>query len=71
MHTLNKLDIVIRKKEIDNCLLMDVTVPSNYSIQKKTTEKMSKCVDLQTRCQRMVEYECRSSVYHNRYNGSG
>ena len=30
-----------------------MTIPSDYNIQKKATEKMSKYVDLQTECQRL------------------
>ena len=49
----NKLDIVIREKETDNCLLIDVAIPIDYNIQKETTEKMGKYVDLQIKCQRI------------------
>ena len=34
-------------------MIIDVVIPSDYSIQKKTTEKMSKYVDLQIACQKM------------------
>ena len=30
-----------------------MAIPSDYNIQKKTTEKMSKYVDLQIECQRL------------------
>ena len=30
-----------------------MAIPSDYNIQKKATEKMSKYVDLQTECQRL------------------
>ena len=30
-----------------------MALPSDYNIQKKATEKMSKCVDLQIECQRL------------------
>ena len=33
--------------------IIDVAIPSDYNIQKKATEKMSKYVDLQIECQRM------------------
>ena len=49
----NKLDIVIKEKETDMCLIIDVAIPSDYNIQKKATEKMIKYVDLQINCQRM------------------
>ena len=48
----NKPDIVIQEKS-DTCLIIDVTIPSDYNIQKKATEKMSKYVDLQIECQRL------------------
>ena len=46
----NKVDIVIQKKKSGRCQLIDVAIPSNYNIQKKATEKMSKYVDLQIEC---------------------
>ena len=33
--------------------IIDVAFPSNYNIQKKATEKISKYVDLQIECQRI------------------
>ena len=33
--------------------IIDVAIPSDYNIQKKATEKMSKYVDLQIECQRI------------------
>ena len=42
----NKPDIIIQEKESDKCMIIDVAIRSNYNIQK-TTEKMSKYVDLQ------------------------
>ena len=33
--------------------IIDIVIPSDYNIQKKTTEKMSKYVDLQIECQRI------------------
>ena len=41
----NKPNIVIQEKEADRYQIIDVTIPSNYNIQKKATEKMSKYVD--------------------------
>ena len=40
-------------KKSDRCQIIDVAIPSDYNIQKKTTEKMSKYVDLQIECQRL------------------
>ena len=37
----------------DRCQIIDVDIPSDYNIQKKATEKMSKYVDLQIECQRI------------------
>ena len=49
----NKPDIIIQEKDSKRCLIIDVAIPSDYNIQKKATEKMSKYVDLQIECQRM------------------
>ena len=49
----NKPDIVIHEKKSDRCQIIDVAIPSDYNIQKKATEKMSKYVDLQIECQRL------------------
>ena len=49
----NKPDIVIKEKQTNKCLMIDVAIPSDYNIQKKATEKMSKYIDLQIECQRM------------------
>ena len=38
----------------DRCQIIDVAIPSDYNIQKKATEKMSKYVDLQIECQRLL-----------------
>ena len=35
------------------CLTIDVAICSDYNIQKKATEKMTKYVDLQIECQRI------------------
>ena len=48
-----KQDIVIQEKTSDGCQTIDVAIPSDYNIQKKATEKISKYVDLQTQCQRL------------------
>ena len=52
----NKPDIVIQEKS-DMCKIIDVVIPSDYNIQKKATEKMSKYVDLQIECQRLWNKE--------------
>ena len=49
----NKPDIITQEKDSERCLIIDVAIPSDYNIQKKATEKMSKYVDLQIECQRM------------------
>ena len=49
----NRPDIVIQEKKSDRCQIIDVAIPSHYNIQKKATEKMSKYVDLQIKCQRI------------------
>ena len=49
----NKPEIVIQEKKSDRCQIIDVAIPSDYNIQKKATEKMSKYVDLQIECQRI------------------
>ena len=49
----NKPDIIIQEKDSERCLIIDVSIPFIYNIQKKATEKMSKYVDLQIECQRM------------------
>ena len=49
----NKPDIVIQEKKSDRCQIIDVAIPSDYNIQKKATDKMSKYVDLQIEYQRL------------------
>ena len=49
----NKPDIIIQEKDSERCLIIDVAIPSDYNIQKKATEKMSKYEDLQIECQRI------------------
>ena len=47
----NKQDMVIQEKMSDRCQSIDVAISSDYNIQRKATEKMSKYVDLQIECQ--------------------
>ena len=49
----NKPDIVIQEKKSNRCQIIDVAIQSDYNIQKKVTEKMSKYVDLKIECQRL------------------
>ena len=49
----NKPDIVIQEKKPERCQIINVAIPSDYSIQKKATEKMNKCLDLQIEFQRI------------------
>ena len=49
----NKPDIVIQENKSDRCQIIDLAILSDYNIQKSTTEKMTKYVDLQTECRRM------------------
>ena len=49
----NKPDIVIQEKKSYRFQIIDVAIPSDFNIQKKATEKMSKYVDLQIECQRL------------------
>ena len=53
----NKPDIVMQEKKSGRCQIIDVAIPSDYNIQRKATEKMSKCVDIQIGCQRTMEQE--------------
>ena len=53
MSPCNKPHIFIQEKKSDRCQIIDVAIPSDCNIQKKATEKMSKCVDLQIECQRI------------------
>ena len=41
--------MIVQEKETNRCVIIDVAIPSDYNIQKKTTEKMSKY----TECQRI------------------
>ena len=48
----NKPDIVIQEKS-DMCQIIDVAIPSDYNIQKKSTAKMGKYADLQIEYQQL------------------
>ena len=45
--------MIVQEKETNRCVIIDVAIPSDHDIQKKTTERMSKYTDLQIECQRM------------------
>ena len=45
--------MIVQKKGTYRFVFIDVAIPSNYNVQKKTTEKISKYTDLQIECQRM------------------
>ena len=47
----SKSDIVLQ--DSDRCMITDEAISSDYDIQKKAKEKMSKYVDLQWECQEM------------------
>ena len=47
----NKPDLVIKETETVRSLVIDVAIPSDFNIKKKTTEKMSKCIDPQLECE--------------------
>ena len=49
----NKPDLIVQEKETNRCVIIDVAIPSDHNIQRKTMEKMSKYIDLQIECQRM------------------
>ena len=49
----NKPDRVMQEKKVDRSQIIDVAIPSDYNIQKKATEKISKYVDFQIECQRI------------------
>ena len=49
----NKPDIVLQQEKAERCQIIDVAILSDYNIQKKATEKMSKYVDLQIECYRI------------------
>ena len=43
----------MQEKDSDRCILRDVAIPSDYNIQKKAIENISKDTDLQIDFQRM------------------
>ena len=49
----NKPDLIVQEKQTNRHVIIDVAIPSDYNIQKKTTEKINKYTDLQIECQRM------------------
>ena len=49
----NKPDLIVQQKETNRCVIIEMTIPSDYNIQKKTMTKMSKYTDLQIEYQRM------------------
>ena len=64
----NKPDIVIQEKKADRCQIIDVAIQSDYNIEKKATEKMSKYVDLQIEWPENMEQEGRGHTSHHRCN---
>ena len=40
-------------RQMHECMIIDVAIPSDYNIQKKATEKMSEYVDIQIEWQRL------------------
>ena len=46
-------NIIIKLQEYYIKQIIDLAIPSDYNIQKKATEKMSKYVDLQIECHRL------------------
>ena len=48
-----QLDIVIKEKDRNKCLVIDIGKPSNYNIQNEATEKINKQADLKIQCKRM------------------
>lgn len=49
----NKPDIVVKDKQKQTCLIIDVAVPSDYNITEKEAEKRLKYKDLQIEIERM------------------
>ena len=45
-HPCNKPDKVIKEKDTDKCLVIDVAILSDCNIQKKATEKMGKNMNI-------------------------
>ena len=64
----NKPDTVIQEKTFDRYQIIDVAIPSDYNIQKKVTEKMSKYIDLQIECQRLWNKKVEGHTSHHRCN---
>ena len=63
-----KPDKVIHEKKAERCQIIDVAIPSDYNIQEKATEKMSKYVNLQIECQENMEQEGIGHTSHHRCN---
>ena len=42
----SKPDLIVQEKETNRCIMIDVAILSDYNIQKKTIEKISKYIDL-------------------------
>ena len=40
------IPLILIIKAANRCLIIDMVIPSDYNIQKKATEKMSRYVDL-------------------------
>jgi len=49
----NKPDIIIKNKKLKTCILIDVSIPSDYNITQKEAEKRLKYKDLQIEIQRL------------------
>ena len=51
--------MTVKEKETSRCDIIDMAILSDYIIQKKTTEKMIKYIDLQIECQKMWKKKVR------------
>ena len=49
----NRSDIVIKNKKEKNCLLIDMSIPTEKNTSVKVTERLSKYKDLEIEVQRM------------------
>ena len=49
----NRPDIVIKNKKEKNCLLIDMSIPTEKNTSVKVTERLSKYKDLEIEVQRM------------------
>ena len=49
----NRPDIVLKNKKDKTCLLIDMTIPLDTNTSVKTTEKLTKCKDLEIEVERM------------------